>query len=301
MPYTRLNYQLQYKQSIPGDTTTVSITEQGSGGINQFTWSNGVKLTNSLSVGLRSTYLFSSITNEYTSQLNYTQQLLVISPTVFERTFVSAFKFSPAVSLHIDSITSKNYRFNAGLVYDLKADLGSKFYQRMERHNAGGIIDSATLINNQPGTIHVPSTLSAGISFAKSYKWIVALDGSYSNYSTYRDLSGTNPYGGNDWRVAAGFEIIPDGGSLSNYFKRMTYRTGVSLENYPYLANGNAVKDFGITFGLSLPVSRYSSIEFAIKAGKKGDKKLNAVEENYLKLYFGLTFNDRWFIKRRFD
>jgi hypothetical protein len=129
----------------------------------------------------------------------------------------------------------------------------------------------------------------------------VAVDGSYGYYTQYRGLADGNPYNNDSWRVAAGFQLIPDPTSLSSYLKRVTYRTGVSLENEPYLVNGNSVKDFGITFGMSLPVSRWSSLDLALKVGKKGDKVLNTVEENYIKLYFGITFNDQWFVKRRFD
>lgn len=302
MPYTKLNYRLTYRQQVAGDTAHVQVTEEGSGGINQFGWSNGVKINKWASVGLRSTYLFSSVSNLYSNEIQASGQVLVITPYVYERTFVSSLKFSPSVSIHIDSITRKNYRLNFGLVYDMAANLNSKFYQRTERHNLAGIIDSLTLIRNVPGKVSMPSTLSVGISFAKSYTWIAAIDGSFTNYSSYKDISGLNPYSGtNSWRLAAGFELIPDGGSFSNYFKRVAYRTGVSLENYPYLVNGNTVKDFGITFGLSLPVGRISSLDLALKVGKKGDKALNTVEENYIKLYFGLTFNDQWFIKRRFD
>jgi hypothetical protein len=195
----------------------------------------------------------------------------------------------------------KANRFNVGAVYDFKTNLNSRFYQRIERRNVAGLVDSLTLISNQPGIITIPSKLAVGISFSKGYKWTVALDASYANYSQYRDLVGKNPYQGNAWSVAAGYEITPDVASLGSYLKRMTYRTGVSIENSPYLANGNAVKDFGITFGLSLPVSRISSLDLALKVGKRGDQALNLVEENYLKLYFGMTFNDQWFIKRRFD
>ena len=61
------------------------------------------------------------------------------------------------------------------------------------------------------------------------------------------------------------------------------------------------MRDFGINFGLSLPVSRISSLDLAVKVGKRGDLRTNTIEENYFKLYFGVTFNDQWFIKRRFD
>ena len=302
IPYTRLNYQLKYSRPIDGTTTnTVNVTEKGSGGINQFSWSNGVSLSKKISIGMKMSYLFSSVVNEYSNSLTQTNQLLIITPNVYERTFVSDFQFSPALSIHLDSLFKKNYRFNFGLMYDFKTNLNSKFYQRLERSNAAGIIDSLTLISNKSGTITVPSSISGGISFSKGYKWTMAVDGTFTNYSQYRDLGGRNPYAQNSWRVAAGFELTPDQASLSSYLKRVTYRTGVSLENYPYLVNGIPVKDFGITFGLSLPVGRVSSLDLALKVGKKGDKTVNTVEENYIKLYFGITFNDQWFIKRRFD
>ena len=60
------------------------------------------------------------------------------------------------------------------------------------------------------------------------------------------------------------------------------------------------MQDLGINFGLSLPMHG-SSVDIGLKAGKRGDVKLNTIAENYIKLYFGVTFNDQWFIKRKFD
>ncbi|HRI78109.1 MAG TPA: hypothetical protein PLR06_01125 [Cyclobacteriaceae bacterium] len=302
MPYTRLNYEYRHTESIDGTTAnTVNVTESGTGGINQFSWSNGVAVTRWASVGLRASYLFSSTNSEYSSQLTNTTQLVTVYPQVVDRTFVSDFLFSPAISIHLDSISKKNYKLNIGLVYDFKTNLNTQFNERLERWGSTGRIDSLTVINNQKGTITIPSSLALGISFGLLYKWTVGIDGYYSNYSDYRYINGANPYGQNNWKINAGFEIIPDVNSLGSYLKRTTYRTGVSLENYPYLVNGNAVKDFGITFGFSLPVGRFSYLDLAIKAGKKGDKAINTVEENYFKIYFGMTLNDQWFIKRRFD
>jgi hypothetical protein len=302
MPYSRLNYQQQRTDPVQGDTSVIHVLEKGSGGVNQFSFSNGYAVNKKISLGLKASYLFSAVVNEYSNLLMGTQQVLLISPNIYERTFVSDFQFTPAVSIHLDSLGKrKEYKFNVGLVYDFKTNLNSRFYQRIERRNVAGLVDSLTLISNQSGIITIPSKVSLGFSFSKLFKWTFAVDGTYSNYTQYRGLDGQNPYAGTAWSVAAGYEITPDIGSLGSYLKRMTYRTGVSLENSPYLANGNAVKDFGITFGLSLPVSRVSSLDLALKLGKRGDQTLNGVEESYLKLYFGMTFNDQWFIKRRFD
>jgi hypothetical protein len=66
------------------------------------------------------------------------------------------------------------------------------------------------------------------------------------------------------------------------------------------MANNNVVKDLGINFGFSLPAGQ-SSIDFAFKYGKRGNRADNILEEDYFKIYFGITFNDRWFIQRKFD
>ncbi len=302
MPYTRLNYQLKYSTPVHGnDTSKVNVTEIGSGGVNQFSWSTGYAINRKIALGLKATYLFSAAVSEYSNTLAYSP-FVVSNPHVYERTSVSGFQLSPALAIHLDSLTKNNYVFNFGLVYDLKTTVNAKYFQRLDRLSSRGLpIDSLTLISNQPGKISLPQSIAMGVSFGKPGRWTTALDGSYSNYSSYRGIDGTNPYASTNWRVAAGFEISPDRQSLTSYLKRVTYRTGASLENYPYLANGNAVKDFGITFGLSLPVNGLSALDLALKVGKKGDKTLNTVEENYIKLYFGITFIDQWFIKRKFD
>lgn len=300
MPYTRLNYLLSYETPISGTSDLVSVVEEGSGGVNQFYWSNGVSLNGDISVGLKAAYLFSSTESAYSNVLVGSQ--VPISARINDRTFISDFVFTPAVHIHLDSLGAKNHRFNIGLVYDLKTNLNAKFNRRIERWNLAGMLDSTTVISNQPGAITMPGNLMMGMSFSPyPFRWTAAVDASYADYSQYRDLEGKNRYESNSWRLAGGFEYTPDRNSLSNYLKRMTYRTGVSVENYPFLANGNTVRDFGITFGVSCPVNRISSLDLAVKWGKKGDKTLNAIEENYFKIYFGITFNDQWFIKRRFD
>lgn len=300
MPYTRLNYRLNYKEPIPGTTEYTDIIEEGSGGVNQFYWSNGVSINKNISLGLKIAYLFSSAESVYGNLLINSK--VPLSARVNDRTFISDFVFTPAVSIRLDSLGPKNHRLNFGIVYDLKTTLDAKFNRVMERWNAAGWLDSTTVISNQPGSITMPGNLMFGASFSPyPYRWQAALDASYADYSQYRDLEGKNRYESNSWRVAGGFEYTPDRTSLGNYLNRITYRTGLSVENYPFLANGNTVKDFGITFGVSLPVNRISSLDLAVKWGKKGDKALNAIEENYFKIYFGITFNDQWFIKRRFD
>src|SRR5690606_29538227 len=70
MPLTTVNYTLEYDDQINGSETTAHVTENGSGGLTQVYWSNGVRLTRDLSVGLKAAYVFSSILDEYSNYVN---------------------------------------------------------------------------------------------------------------------------------------------------------------------------------------------------------------------------------------
>ncbi len=302
MPYTTVNYKYNYISGIEGSTNTVNVKETGSGGINQLYWSNGVALHPNLSLGLKSTYYFSATINEFETKLTQTDQLVEYSTNIYDRQSFNGFGFSTGVSYHRDSLFGKkNYQLNFGLVYDFKTDIGTKFYERFERRNAAGITDSVTLVNNIPGHTTIPQSLAVGASVGKGYQWMIGADFTFLDYSQFRDFNGLSAGAKSGWQFALGGKITPDVGSVTNYLKRVTYRTGVSLSEAPYLVNGNTLRDFGINFGLSLPVSRISSLDLAVKFGKRGDLQTNTIEENYFKLYFGVTFNDQWFIKRRFD
>jgi len=302
-PFSGVNYRTNYTDVIDGSTETVDVEESGKGGVNQVFWANGVALSESFSVGVRATYLFSSIVNEYTNTLPATVTPVVYSPTIYERTYIKDFNFSLGASFHKDSLFNKNYRFNVGAVYNFKSELNTEYYTRIERRNSSGTVaDSTTLTNNQPGTITLPKSFTVGISLGKGEKWMIGADYSYLKNSLFRDYFGTSQNATDSWRIAVGGEFTPDPMALSSYLKRMTYRTGVSIEQYPYFINGKPVDDFGINFGFTMPVSRISSLDFAFKVGRRGTVQDHTIEENYFKLYFGVTINDQfWFIKRRFD
>ncbi len=305
MPYSSVNYKLDYLDSIEGSTTnTVNVEETGEGGINQFFWSNGVVLNKDFSIGLKATYLFGSIIRQYSNVLTTGSSASIpYQPTIYARNYVKDLNFTAGVSFHKDSLGGKkNYKLNIGTVYNFKASLNTEYYARVERRNSSGIVDSTTVINSIKGNITVPSSFSAGISIANREFWVLGFDFTYLDYRKFRDFSGeTQPWGAEGWKLSLGTEFTPDPTALGSYLKRLTYRTGVSYDKYPYLINGIMVKDFGINFGLSLPVSRISSLDFALKVGKRGNLEDNTIEETYFKIYFGMTFNDQWFIKRRFD
>ena len=68
------------------------------------------------------------------------------------------------------------------------------------------------------------------------------------------------------------------------------------------MLNDQQINDFGISFGVGLPVYHSNStINIGAEIGRKGTKQNNLIVENYAKLNLSINLHDFWFIKRRFD
>lgn len=296
MPYTNVDYGFEYQETDENDVTIV-YREQGLGGLSQVYWSNGVRLSKSLSIGLKASYIFGSKDDQYSSWTSTTGYISAFQ----EKTVARDFNFSTGISFSKDSITRKNLRFSMGAVIDLSSQMNvkrsDKFYLLTQR----GDTVFSNQIDNVKGKADLPGVYTLGFSLSKGTKWSVATEFSMQDWGAYQSVNEDDQSGLTEaWRVSLGGEYTPDPTGLGGYLKRVTYRTGLSYEKNPFLVNGNQVKDFGINFGLSLPAGR-SSLNVAFKTGKRGDKADNTLEENYFKIYFGITFNDQWFIKRKFD
>ena len=82
--------------------------------------------------------------------------------------------------------------------------------------------------------------------------------------------------------------------------------TGLSIDESGLGADFSKVNDFGMSFGLGLPMGRkLSSLNLGFEFGKKGTTSNNLIQENYFNVRVGLSLNavgrQAWFQKRRID
>jgi outer membrane protein assembly factor BamA len=105
---------------------------------------------------------------------------------------------------------------------------------------------------------------------------------------------------------------LPKINSISSYFKRITYRAGIRLEDTGILVSNNdsnnnftAVNDFGISFGLGLPLKQMSSLNISLEYGQRGTTDNNLIKENYFNVGLSLSLTasgfQAWFRERRID
>lgn len=305
MPYSNVDYESQDTINVVGALNGERALKisSGTGGLNQFYWSNGYAINKNLFVGLKAAYIFSNIESDVS--FDVVNQSGTFRRGQNERLSVSDFMFSGGLAFKKDSIFNNKIQLKLGLTYDFATNLdGEKFISTEQRTLDIPVLRDS--LEDVSGEIEIPQALGVGISLNNGTRWMVGLDAKFQRWSNFRDFNGSNENLGDQVKVVLGGELTPDPTSVTSYFKRVTYRFGLSYENSPYQVTNldgslNQVNDFGINLGWSMPVSRISNLDFAITYGVRGNVDDTIIREEYFRFYLGVTFNDQWFIKRKYN
>ena len=82
----------------------------------------------------------------------------------------------------------------------------------------------------------------------------------------------------------------------------MVYRADVHFENTGLEINNETINEFGISFGVGLPVGPwFSNANIGFEFGKRGTTNANLIQENFMNLQISLSLNDEWFKKRKYN
>ncbi|HKJ80037.1 MAG TPA: hypothetical protein VKA10_10900, partial [Prolixibacteraceae bacterium] len=136
----------------------------------------------------------------------------------------------------------------------------------------------------------------------KVNKFEINADYFHQGWGTANFFGSPNPVLTDLNKFAVGAEWIPDRFSINSYLNRVAYRAGLKYENSYLELNNQQINDFGISFGVGLPVYRSNStINISAEIGRKGTKDYGLVIENYAKLNLSVNLYDLWFIQRRYD
>jgi len=102
--------------------------------------------------------------------------------------------------------------------------------------------------------------------------------------------------------IALGGFFIPQYTSFNKYWKRMVYRAGMRFEKTGLKINNESIKEFGMSFGVGIPVGgAFSNANLGFEVGKRGTTNQNLIQENFVNFHLSLSLNDRWFEKRKFN
>jgi hypothetical protein len=154
------------------------------------------------------------------------------------------------------------------------------------------------------GTIYLPQKYGVGITYINGNRWLISADIVTQNWNNFTNFRNETDLLMKSYRTGFGVEYIPDATSISSYLSRMVYRAGISYELTPYAVNNEQVYDFGINFGVSLPVINLNSpslVSFALQYGQRSGGFESPITENYFRVALGFTINDIWFYRRKIE
>ena len=300
-PNTSVGYLLE---SVDETTDPVSTNRyNGDGGINSAFLGIGFELFKNFGLGISSSYSFGNL-NHYHSKILTDVELY---------TRVSSESSLSGLSYNFSAVFQQKFRNNikiySSYVYQPESSLTSKNSQSIRTLKLDGSFGGDTeninlsLTGMDETKFTIPSFSSFGLGFGLDKKWFVGLNFKSVQGNGYRNefmsLDNVNFNEHNIYSVG-GF-YLPKFDSFTNFFDRVTYRAGFKYIDGGLEVNQQDIKDFGINFGLGIPVGRLSKANLGIEFGQRGTDDFGLIKENYLNFMIGVSLNDLWFIKSMYN
>ncbi|MBL0095804.1 MAG: hypothetical protein IPP46_04445 [Bacteroidetes bacterium] len=300
IPFSGIGYSIRTSSYIDS-SNTISTTYEGTGGLNKYFLGTGIKLSKQFSVGVNASYLFGS--TEQSRIIEFTDTDF-FGTRVLDNTSVGEFLLE--FGLHYKTNLKNNYTLAIGASFSTAQQMKAKrsFLWENYRTNAIGIDfsrDTVQYIAEEKGEIELPMSFGIGIQVAKGEKWTVQSDFRFQEWSTYKSFRGEDSLD-NSMRVSIGGQYVNDSKG-TRFIQRMQFRVGLFYsQSYLNLRN-NSIEDKGISLGFGLPLRKayQSIINIALEAGQRGTTESTLIRERYVRAVIGITFNENWFQKRRFD
>jgi hypothetical protein len=194
---------------------------------------------------------------------------------------------------------NKKLKLRVGGTFTMSQDLDVK--QSQYWISFTGTVTDTAYEKTTEQTITLPTMFSFGAQLAGTDKWMAGIDVSMGQWSQFRKFGNVDSVD-NSMRIGLGGEYTPDAANKRSYLSRVTYRLGFNYgTEYIRLANSN-INYYSVTAGFSLPFKRTTDrIHTAFEVGQRGNNSNGLLKETFVRFSLGISLNDRWFIKRKYD
>lgn len=297
LPYSNVGYSFRsFDRSNPNNISTISYS--GNGGLHQAFVGVGVKVIENLSVGMNASYLWGNTTR--TSVVSFSDG---VTYNYQRDEFMSVKDFKIDIGAQYTLPIDKKNAITIGAVFAPKNDLKNDAYVQTQTYLSS--TDYNIVKTDLNTSFGMPMSIGAGVSYLYDKRLTLAADYTLQKWSDV-EYKGEKAFSDMN-KIALGMEFLPSY-TGRNYLSFIKYRLGgyysTPYQNVKDASTGKtyrASKEYGLTAGVALPIPRTRSLlslsaQYINVTGKK-----NMLDEKYLRLCIGLTFNERWFFKRKVD
>lgn len=294
-PYSSVGYQLQ---DVEEDLLS---RYSGSGGLNRVFVSAGYQLTENLKVGASVYYNFGNIQNKSL----FMQDEIQFGTREINRSDLNGFSFN--FGLQYQKMLSEKIQITGSTSYSPASDITSENSRQLATvallTNGSEIFSDLRNIDVADSDLTIPSQFSFGAGIGKPNKWFAGAEYTMMEASDYSnrsfDLSNVKFQKASEFSLG-GF-YVPQYDDLS-YFKRIVYRAGFRYEETGLNINQQDINEFGISFGVGLPVGQmFSNLNLGFEYGQRGTTQADLVKETFYNVFISLSLNDLWFQKTKYN
>lgn len=294
LPYSNVGYNFgEYQEDIENPNATAWVNYLGEGGLHQGFIGLGFNVFKNFSIGANVSYFWGDIDRTRSVLINDSY-----ANSIEELTNLSVKDFKFDIGAQYTHVLDKKNLFTVGAVFSPKRNLSNDSYIRTQTGNTQGGYVSHT--KDTVATFGIPMTIGAGLSYTYDQRLTVGLDFTMQKWASVEYMD--NPdYFTDRMIMALGVEYLPSY-TGHNYLSHIKYRLGGYYSQPYYKVSGSKAKEYGISGGIALPLPRTrSSLNISAQYVRVDGQGVNMLKENYLKINIGLTFNERWFFKRKVD
>lgn len=275
----------------------------GNGGLDKLTFGLAYQPTfnrflSRFSIGVNASYIFGNIYRS--SLLSFGGAEGYVNSRVEKNYNVSAFSFDIGMQYFQPLKNGDILCVGAtvGLPNKYSADEEYFRYTYINEDAAATLQDTIQYLSNDR-KITMPYSLSAGLSYSRTNKFLVGVDAVYTKWSDFGFENNNIAELKDNLKLSMGGEFIPN--LYGTYFEQFSYRAGINYDNgYIYLKD-KRISKLGLSVGLSLPVKKLgTNINLSFEYGKLGTTDNGLIKESYYSLGLSITAKDRWFVKRKY-
>lgn len=282
----------------------------GNGGTNRFFMGVGFQAWKGFSIGAESEFIFGSIENNVINQRAETQ----LHTRYRNNSQINGvgFKLGGAYQAEIKKGLELNIESSVKLANKLQTD-GEEVFYTFLYSTYGTESPQDTLFNNESvkGKISRPLAFHSGIGIGNPEIWYAGIEYNMQNALEFDTalMNNSKIKYTNRSQIALGGYYLPKKNSISSYWHRVIYRAGFRFEKPGITLDVDGptnsfteMKDFGISFGLGLPVgNQLTRFNVSVEYGKRGEITQGLIQENYVNLRLGLNLAEKWFQKSKIN
>ena len=308
MPYSFVGYSINNTRQE--NDFLVDRKYNGEGGINRAFFGMSYKINSKFNIGAEAAYNFGDTENtivKFIKDDGSGFQVLNGSREMIKNDYNGlSLNFGANYSTKIND----DLKFNLGATFSPETKLTNN--QVIKFATVRNIDDNLVVTEEKETSNTNHNTLfamkySLGASIGDPMKWMIGAEYTgVNNESLNKHHKNEMVTYENGYQVALGGFYTPDYRPyFANFFERMTYRAGLKYQKTGFVMNNQQLNDMSGSLGIGVPIGllsrSVSNLNLGIEYGQRGTTKNNLIKENYFNFSVGLSFNDLWFVKRRFN